>query len=79
MVKYSAEVCAINVKLRCLLRDRRKAQGYSQRQFADISGIARENISAYENDRVVMSVETAAKFALILHCTIDELFEYERE
>ncbi|MBO0602744.1 helix-turn-helix transcriptional regulator [Sporosarcina sp. E16_3] len=64
--------------MRCLLRDRRRAQGVSQRDLERISGIARANISAYENNRVVMTIETAAKFALILHCTLDDLFEIKR-
>lgn len=79
MVNYSSEVCVIDVQLRCKLRDRRQAQGISQRDLSDLSGIARTNISAYENDRVEMTVETAVKFALILHCTLDDLFEYKRK
>ena len=70
---------AIDVILRCTLRDRRKAQGYSQRQLEAVSGVDRSRISAYENNNVVMSIEVAAHFALILHCSLDDLYEYERE
>lgn len=79
MVKYSTEVCAIDVQLRCKLRDRRKAQGISQRQLELLSDIPRSRISEYENDKVVMSVETTVKFAILLHCTLDELYEYQLE
>lgn len=78
MVKYSTGVADIDVQLRCLLRDRRNARGYSQRQFEVLSGTSRSQLSRYENDLAIMNVATAAKFALLLGCTIDDLYEYER-
>ena len=78
MVNLIRRCEAIDVKLRCILRDRRNAQGVTQRQLSQLSGIDRANISAYENDRVIMTLDTAAKFALALHCTLDDLFEYQR-
>jgi len=76
MVKYLRRCAVINVKLRCLLRDRRRARGYSQRQFEIIAGIPRSQLSAYENDKIVMSLETAAKIALLLNCALDDLYDY---
>lgn len=68
----------IDISIRCLLRDRRTAQGISQRDLEIISGIPRSRISKYETGKVEMTVETAVKFALILHCGLDDLFEYVR-
>jgi len=68
----------MNVTVRCVLRDRRQAQGISLRKLEELSGIHRGHISEYERNLVQMSVETAAKFALILNCTLDDLFEYSR-
>lgn len=79
MVKYSTEVADIDVHLRCLLRDRRRAQGISQRQLELLTDIPRSRISGYENGKIAMSVETATKFAIILNCTLDDLFEYGRK
>lgn len=68
----------IDVSIRCLLRDRRLAQGLSQRDLESISGIPRSRISKYESGKVAMTAETAVKFAIILNCRLDDLFEYER-
>ncbi len=68
----------IDVKVRCLLRDRRLAQGVSQRDLEIISGIPRSRISKYETGKIAMTVETAVKFALIFNCSLDDLFDYEK-
>lgn len=67
----------MRVQVRCKLRDRRLSCGYSIRQLQDLSGIHRGTISKYENDKDVMSIELAARFALLLGCKIDDLYEYE--
>ncbi|WP_354314112.1 helix-turn-helix domain-containing protein [Sporosarcina psychrophila] len=64
--------------MRCLLRNRRLSQGLSQRQLEVISGVDRSRISAYENNKVVMSIDVAAQFAIILHCSLDDLYDYRR-
>lgn len=68
---------AIDVNLRCKLRDRRLSQGLSQSDLEALSEIPKSSISAYENGRTEMTVRTAVKFALILKCSIDSLFEYD--
>ncbi len=68
----------VDVVIRCTLRDRRKAQGLSIRDLETKSGIPRSWLSEYENNRKLMSLETAAKLAIVLHCTLDDLFEFER-
>ncbi|WP_445661408.1 helix-turn-helix transcriptional regulator [Bacillus sp. FSL K6-3431] len=65
--------------MRCLLRDRRLSQGLSQYDLEVLSGVSKHSISAYENGRTEMNVRTAAKFAIILKCSIDDLFVYKRD
>ncbi|QIG62566.1 HTH domain-containing protein [Sporosarcina phage Lietuvens] len=62
--------------MRCVLRDRRLAQGLSQYDLELMTGISKHSISAYENGRSDMTVRTAAKLALSLNCSVDDLFEY---
>ena len=50
--------------------------GYSQRRLEELTGISRSRISVYENDKVEMTVDTAVRFALVLKCTLDDLFDY---
>jgi transcriptional regulator with XRE-family HTH domain len=65
----------IDVTVRCTLRDRRLAQGLSIRQLEAISGVSRGRLSLYENAEKDMTVKTAARLAVVLHCTLDDLFE----
>jgi transcriptional regulator with XRE-family HTH domain len=65
------------VQLCSLLRSRRHSKGISQRKLEELSGIPRSRISVYENDKVDMTVETAVKFALVMNCSLDDLFDYE--
>jgi transcriptional regulator with XRE-family HTH domain len=69
----------IDVSVRCNLRDRRLARGLSLRQLAQLSGVDRGNISKYERNVNDMNVSTAAKFAVLLNCTLDDLFDIERK
>lgn len=68
----------IDVTVRCLLRDRRRDRRISQRDLENVSGISRSRISKYESGEIAMTVETAVRFAIILNCTLDELFDYKR-
>lgn len=67
-----------DVRVICKLRDRRIEQGLSQRQLEDISGIHRSRISLYERNETEMSISTAARFAVILNCTLNDLFDIIR-
>lgn len=53
--------------------------GYSQRRLEELTDIPRSRISVYENDKVSMNVDTAVKFALVLNCTLDDLFDYSED
>ena len=47
--------------------------GLTQKQLSDMTGISQSNISDIENNRISPTVQTAAKIAVALGCTIDEL------
>ncbi len=66
------------VKVTCKLRDRRRERGISIRELEKKTGIGRGHISLYERGEKDMHVKTAAKFAVILECTLDDLFEITR-
>ena len=66
----------MDVTVHCNLRRLRKSRGYSQRQLSEIVGIDKGNISRYEAQVEGMRVETAVKFAIVLGCTLDQLFTY---
>lgn len=67
----------MDVIVRCTLRDQRLARGLTLRQLADISGIHRGTLSKYEATESFMSIERAAYLALLLDCTLDDLYDYE--
>lgn len=55
------------------LRAIRNLRSLSQQQLADKSGVSREAINNYERAITVMSLESAAKLADALSCSIDSL------
>lgn len=67
----------MDVTVVCKLRDRRISQGLSQRELGRRIGADGSIIGRYERNERNMTVETAAKLAIALHCTIDDLVEYE--
>ena len=67
----------MDVIVRCTLRDQRIAKGLSLRQLEAMSGINRSMISRYETDEHLMPIDRAALFALLLGCTLDDLYTYE--
>jgi len=69
----------MDVNIQCNLRRLRKAKGYSIGQLADLVGTHKGNISKYEDSKVTMNVVTAVKFAIVLDCTLDQLFTYKSE
>lgn len=66
----------MNVYVRCNLRRLRKSKGFSQRHLSELVGTDRGNISRYESGESIMNVDTAARFAVVLGCTLDDLFDY---
>ncbi len=61
---------------RCLLRDRRLQAGYTQKQLARYAGVSYSRISEYENGAKNMSTLTLKKFAYILDCSMDDIYEF---
>jgi putative transcriptional regulator len=55
------------------LRTVRKTVGLTQQQLADKSGIHRVTVARIESENHTTTMETAAKLAAALGCTIDEL------
>ena len=53
-------------------------KGLTQADLEVLTGISRHSISAYENNRREMYIGTAVKFAIILNCSLDDLFNYEK-
>ena len=56
------------------LRNARLEKGMMQSELAEKTGIKQQNISMYEQGKVVPSVKTAAKIAKVLGKTMEELF-----
>lgn len=63
--------------VRCNLRRLRKAKGYSLNQIELMTGINRGTLSKYEQDEVNMTIVSAVKLAIVLDCTLDDLFTYK--
>ena len=53
----------------------REARGMTQDELAAASGVHRVTIAKYETTDGGMTIDTAAKLAAALGCTIDELYE----
>jgi putative transcriptional regulator len=62
---------------RCQLRQLLKQRFLSQIELSEISGISKQKISDYANNRSIMSLSTAAHIANCLGCSIDDLYEFK--
>lgn len=62
-------------RLRILLRERK----LTQTRFAEMVGMSKQQINDYVNNRVIMSIETAMRFAIIFDCRIEDLYEWVEE
>ncbi|ASS66251.1 helix-turn-helix transcriptional regulator [Paenibacillus sp. RUD330] len=63
---------------RCLLRQFREDKGITQQELADLAGISRSQLSAYERRKYTMNIEDARSFAEIFNCHIDDLYDWKR-
>mgnify|MGYP001039363548 FL=1 len=54
------------------LRDKRKANGLTQKQAAQASGMSETQYQAYEQGRIVPKFETAYRLAHALRFSLDE-------
>jgi molybdate-binding protein/DNA-binding XRE family transcriptional regulator len=62
------------VELENRLREKRQAQGLSQKQLADLAGITRQAVSALEADQYSPATSVALKLARALRCRVEDLF-----
>ncbi|WP_059049080.1 helix-turn-helix domain-containing protein [Paenibacillus senegalimassiliensis] len=63
---------------RSLLKVRLKDRGIKQIELAHRTGISRQMISQYANNRSSMSVEVMKTISYVLGCHMEELYQWER-
>jgi transcriptional regulator with XRE-family HTH domain len=64
------------MKLECKLVEMRFKRGrMTQQQLSDLTGIAVTTLSAYENNKSIMSIPTAYIIASALGCRVDSLYK----
>lgn len=69
---------AVEVRIvKCKLRDRRLAAGYTQDQLAKLVGVTKSRISEYESELKDVHITTAIKFCVALNCNINDIFTFE--
>jgi transcriptional regulator with XRE-family HTH domain len=61
---------------RCLLRERLKETGMTQSELATKLGVKVQQVNKYITDRQKMSLQVAKNISVILHCDIDDLYEW---
>ena len=61
------------------VKELRSAQGWTQEQLAQATGVSRQSINSIERNRYVPSLELALTFALIFSCSTDEIFQLEEK
>jgi putative transcriptional regulator len=61
------------------VKELRIAQGWTQEQLAQATGVSRQSINAIERDRYVPSLELALTFARVFSCPTDQIFQLENE
>lgn len=62
------------VEMENRLREKRQAQGLSQKQLADLAGITRQAVSALEADQYSPATSVALQLARALRCRVEDLF-----
>jgi putative transcriptional regulator len=60
------------------VKELRIAQGWTQEQLAQATGVSRQSINAIERNRYVPSLELALTFARVFSCPTDQIFQLER-
>ena len=59
------------------IRERRKAAGLTQAEFATTLGVKQAAVAMWETDRSVPKTDALPLIAKTLGCTIDQLFQRE--
>lgn len=68
---------ARNEKMKCKIRELRKAKGYKQWQVAWKSEISQQGLSKIELGITMPNWDTAYKIACAIGCKIDDLYEVD--
>jgi DNA-binding XRE family transcriptional regulator len=64
------------MELECRLAEmRRRYNKISQKRLSELTGIGINKISAYENNKTIMSIPTAYTIAAALGCRVDSLYK----
>lgn len=63
-----------HLKTRNNIEKLRKGIGYSRVQLAEVLGLSKETIKAYERHNCEPSQEIADKLCLIFHCVLSDIF-----
>jgi len=58
-----------------IIKQTRLEKGISQKKLAELVGVSRETIAAYENGRCLPSIRVAIKLSEILDIPIEELLK----
>lgn len=66
------------MKIKLNLKKYRLEKGLTQKDLASKLGITYQMISAYENGKIIPSLERAIQMALILGITLDEFVIYQK-
>ncbi len=60
------------------IREFREILGYSQKDLASFCGVSQRSISAYEVGFREPPIDTLAKIAIVLDCSVDELIDFKK-
>jgi putative molybdopterin biosynthesis protein len=60
------------------LRERRQAEGLSQKQLADMAGITRQAVAAVETNQYSPATSVALQLARALRCRVEDLFSIKQ-
>jgi len=58
------------------IKELRERKNLTQQQLANLIGISKKTISAYETGKAVPSLRVALKLSKILEVPVEELFEF---
>lgn len=64
---------------KCLLNDRLEYANITQSELARKLKVTRQQINKYVTNEQGMSLQVAYNIALILHCKIEDLYEWIKE
>lgn len=62
---------------RCLLDDLLRKRGWTQAMLCEKTGFKKSQVSAYINNKMVMSAQTAYFIAHVVGCHVEELYQYK--